>query len=133
MVYVNMQLSSVDVPALLNPAKRGPDDQVVLDGLLKLPSGTLDAYDDKGRPMFEAARKRYGALPPLHIYGMYPPAPHDEPFNLDNHRIADAEDWLSMKISDSGFRLDDMETQRFGVRDIGPLAPGETLREAGKL
>ncbi len=131
MVYVNMQLSSVDVPALVHPTDRRPDDQSVLDGLLKLPAGMLDAFDANGQPMFETARERYGSLPPLHIYGMFPPAPKNEPFIVENHRIFDAEEWLSMKFSDSAFQLADMEAGRFGLRRIGPLKDGEALVEQG--
>lgn len=131
MVYVNMQLSSVDVPALVRPSARRPDDRAVLDGLLGLPAGMLDAYDANGQPMFEPARERYGELPDLHIYGMFPPAPKDEPFIVENHRITDAEEWLSFKFSDSAFQLADMDAGRFGLRRIGPLTDGEILIEAG--
>lgn len=131
MVYVNMQLSSVDVPALLRPAARVTDDRAVLDGLLGLPAGMLDAYDADAQPMFGRARDQYGELPALHIYGMFPPAPKNEPFIIENHRIVDAEEWLSMKISDSAFQLADLEAGRFGLRRIGPLTDGEALIEPG--
>lgn len=131
MVYVNMQLSAVDVPALVRGSARVPDDKAVLTGLLGLPPGALDAYDANAQPMFEPARDRYGELPPLHIYGMFPPAPKDEPFIVENHRIIDAEEWLSLKVSDAAFQLADLEAGRFGLRQIGPLADGETLIDAG--
>ena len=131
MVHVNMQLSSVDVPALVRGIAGIPDDRAVLDGLLGLPPGMLDAYDADGQPMFEPARKRHGDLPPLHVYGMFPPAPKNEPFIVGNHRVIDAEEWLSLKISDSAFQLADMEAGRFGLRRIGPLADGEALIEPG--
>lgn len=133
MVYINMQLSSVDVPALLRPSERISDDQAVLGGLLRLPAGVLDAYDANGEPMLEAAQEAYGELPPLHIYGMFPPAPKDEPFIVVNHRIVEAEHWLSMKFSDAAFQLADMQVGRFNLRRIGPLAQDEALREPGEF
>jgi hypothetical protein len=133
MVYVNMQLSSVDVPALINPALRGPDDQILLEGLLKLPPGALDAFDDTGTQMFDRAVEHYGALPPLHIYGMHPPAPRNEAFSLENHRVAEVDEWLSVKIAESVFKLDDPAGGRFGLRTIGPDPDGKTPAPAGEL
>lgn len=131
MVYVNMQLSAVDVPALVRPMARVSDDQAVLDNLLRLYPGTLDAFDADGQPMFDAAQKQYGELPPLHIYGMFPPAPKNEPFIVENHRIVEAEEWLALKFSDAVFQLADLESQRFGLRKIGPLRDGEAMTEPG--
>lgn len=133
MVYVNMQLSAVDVPALVRPAARAPDDLAVLDGLLRLPLGVLDAYDAHAQPMFQPARDRYGELPALHIYGMFPPAPKNEPFIVENHRIIEAEEWLSLKLSDAAFQLADMQAQRFELRRIGPSLDDEALNAPGEL
>lgn len=132
-VYINMQLSSVEVPALIRPNRRGAEDRVVLDGLLSLHPGAMDAFDAEGTQMFDRAEAQYGALPPLHIYGMFPPAPFDEPFTLDNHQIAEVDEWLSIKFAESTFSLDDPAEGRFGIRNIGPMPEGEAPLPPGKL
>lgn len=133
MVYVNMQLSSVEVPALIDPTQNGPADEVLLDGLLKQDSRWGDAFDDAGKEMFDRANEQYGDLPPLSLFGMIPPNPYDEPFNLANHRIQEVDEWLIAKISGATFRLDDPDNGRFGVRDIGPLPEGQTPVAPGEL
>lgn len=133
MVYVNMQLASVDVPSLIDPARRVPDDEAAFEGLLQRHPLIMDAFDANGDMMFEAAQKRFDALPPLHIYGMYPPAPVNEAFALDNHKVVEVDEWLALKVAETTFRLDDLARERFGVRDIGPLPDGQDPLPAGKL
>lgn len=122
MVQVNMQLSSVEAPSLLRPETRLPDDASVFQGLMNLIPGTLDAFDEDGQEMFTRARETYGPLPPLHIYAMFPPAPRDEAFALENHRPIDVDEWLSLKVSEAQFTLDDPDGGRFGLRPIGKAA-----------
>ena len=133
MVYVNMQLSLVEAPALVNPALRTEPDRAVLEGLLLRDPRLLDAFDDQRQQMFERALVAYGPLPPLSVYGMQPAVPYDEPFSLENHAISEAEDWLGEKVTGSFFSLGDLATGRLMIRDIGPLAPGEVLAEPGAL
>jgi len=97
----------------------------MLENLLQIAPIARDAFDDQGAPMFEAAQKRYGPLPPLHIYGMRPAAPFDTPFALDHHAVIDVTLRLDEKIGESIFKLDDPEGGRFALRQIGPLQTGE--------
>lgn len=132
-VSVNMQLSSVEMPAFFNPALFGPADQVLYERLLQMHPNTMDAYDADGDPMFDRAKDAMGPLAELQIYGMQPPAPFHEAFTLDNHKPVDVTEWLSQKIAASVFTLDDPAGGRFAVRPIGPLQTGEILRQPGEL
>lgn len=131
MVYVTMQLSIVEVPQLIRPEPGLSDDAALLRGLLDIHPDAMDARDLAGQPMFERARAQLKPLPPLHIYGMQPPAPIDEPFTLDHHAVSDFPLWLEEKVASTIFTLADPETGRMALRDIGPLQPGEPLRPAG--
>ena len=132
MVYVTMQLSVVEVPQLIRPEPGLSDDAALLHGLLGLHPDAMDARDAAGQPMFAPARERLKPLPPLHIYGMQPPAPIDEPFTLEHHAVSELPDWLAEKVSTSVFTLADLETGRMALRDIGPLQPVEPLRNPGE-
>lgn len=124
MVFVNMQLASVEAPALVHPSLIGPPDKVVLENLLQINPVFFDAMDAQGQPMFDAAVDRYGPLPELHIYGMQPAVPFDEAYLLEYHAIVELEEWLIEKIGGTRFRLDDLDGHRPGLREIGAPVVG---------
>ncbi len=133
MVYVNMQLSLVEAPALINPALRDEPDKAVYLGLLRREAWRNETYDNQRRPMFPLALEAYGPLPPLSIYGMQPAIPYDEPFTVENHRPVPAETWLEEKIGGGVFTLGELTGPRMTIREIGPLQPGEVLQDPGAL
>lgn len=118
-VLVSPASGAVQIPGLMQPAARRPDDAELLFYFRELDPFFFDRVDSANERMHDRARKKLGPLSAGQVYASYPIQTLGGDIGIENVVIDDISAYLTEVVLGIRFMLQDYEGRRYNIREIG--------------